>query len=98
MGILKFENLPRSPPPTLLGDVPCIFTDTLPKDVDLIKDLAHRVSLSCPDSVWAKTISEIKTLEQRESACEIVKEKDYDISSSAKQLQDFYLSLMRGKE
>ncbi len=73
--------------------LPCIFTDTIPTDVDLIPELVHRVSLSSSNDNWAKAILESKPLNCRENAWKMVADNGYDIRDSAMQLQDFYLEL-----
>lgn len=77
--------------------LPCVFTDTIPKDVDLIPELIHRVSLSVSDEAWAKTILDSRPLKNRENAWETVADKGYDIRNSAQQLQVFYSELSDGK-
>ena len=74
--------------------LPCIFTDSIPKEVDLIPNLIHRTSLSSSDSVWAKAILESEPFIERDKAWEAVADKGYDISTSSKQLKDFYVSAM----
>ena len=73
--------------------LPCVFTDSIPEDVNLIPDLIHRVSLSDSDDKWAEKIITCKPLENRENAFKLVADSGYDITSSAKQLQEFYLSI-----
>lgn len=73
--------------------LPCVFTDTIPKDVDLVPELIHRVSLSDSDDIWAHTILSSHPLENRECAWKTVADNGYDIKDSAEQLQEFYLGL-----
>ena len=73
--------------------LPCIFTDSIPADVDIIPELVHRVALSDPDSTWARTLLDARPIENRETAAGTVEGKGYDIKTSASQLQEFYLSL-----
>lgn len=73
--------------------LPCIFTDSIPADVDIIPELIHRVALSDPDSTWARTLLDVRPMENRETAAGTVEGKGYDIKTSASQLQEFYLSL-----
>ena len=76
--------------------LPCVFSDIVPKDVDLIPELIHRVSLSDSDEKWTNAILTSLSL-NRENTWKIVKNKGYDIESSAEQLQGFYLDLWEGK-
>ena len=73
--------------------LPCVFTDTIPKAVDLIPQLIHRVSLSESDEIWAQAILSSRPLENRENAWKTVADKGYDITDSARQLQSFYLGI-----
>ena len=88
-----FEGLGIALVEAQASGLPCVFTDLIPEDVNLIPDLIHRVSLSDPDERWAKKIIASRPLENRENAYRLVAENGYDIMSSAKQLQEFYLSI-----
>ena len=77
--------------------LPCIISDTIPMEVDLIPELIHRVSLSGSDETWAKTILNSKPLKNRENAWKVVADNGYDILNSTEQLQSFYLGLWEGK-
>lgn len=77
--------------------LPCVFSDVVPKDVDLIPELIHRVSLSDSDETWAKTILTSHPLNDRGCAWETVKNEGYDIKNSAEQIQSFYLGLLEEK-
>lgn len=74
--------------------LPCIFTDTIPTEVDLNPELIHRVSLSESDATWAKIAISCTSSGNRATAYKIVAEKGYDIKTSAEQIQKFYLRLM----
>lgn len=77
--------------------LPCIFTDTIPKEVDLIQELIHRVSLSESDETWANTAIKASPSNDRINAWTAVADKGYDIKTSAIQLQKFYLGLLESK-
>lgn len=77
--------------------LPCIFTETIPNEVDLIPELIHRVSLSEPDETWATIAISCTPQKNRAEAFKVVAEKGYDIKTSAEQLQCFYLGLMGKK-
>ena len=77
--------------------LPCVFSDVVPKEVDLIPELIHRVSLSDSDDSWTKTILCSHPLDNRECACKAVADKGYDIKDSTEQLQKFYLDLSEGR-
>ena len=77
--------------------LPCVFSDIVPKDVDLIPELIHRVSLSDSDETWTKAILNSHPLNNRDCAWKTVADKGYDIKDSAEQLQKFYLDLSEGR-
>ena len=77
--------------------LPCIFSDIIPNDVDLIPELIHRVSLSASDDIWANSIQNCEQMNRRDDAWKAVADRGYDIKSSVQQLQDFYLGLSEGK-
>ena len=77
--------------------LPCVFSDIVPKDVELIPELIQRVSLSASDEIWAHSICTKLPIINRENTWEFVKKKGYDIKSSAEQIQSFYLGLLEDK-
>ena len=77
--------------------MPCVFSDIVPKDVDLVPQLIHRLSLSDSDETWAKTILNSHPLNNRDCACKTVADNGYDIKDSAEQLQKFYLELLEDR-
>ncbi len=72
--------------------LPCIYTDTIPTDVDLIPSLLQRTSLSESDDLWAeRMLGACSMARDRETCHSLVAAKGYDIETSAKVLQDLYL-------
>ena len=88
-----FEGLGIALVEAQASGLPCVFTDSIPEDVNLIPDLIHRISLSDSDVRWAEEIRTSQPLGNRENAFRLVADSGYDIRSSAKQLQEFYLSI-----
>lgn len=77
--------------------LPCVFSDIIPKDVDLIPELIHRVSLSDSNETWTQTILNCRVLNNKENAWKDVARNGYDIRNSSEQLQNFYLGLLEKK-
>ena len=77
--------------------LPCVFSDIVPKDVDLVPQLIHRLSLYDSDETWVRAILNSHPLNERDSAWKGVDDKGYDIKDSAEQLQQFYLKLSEGR-
>lgn len=72
--------------------LPCIFTNTIPTEVNIIPSLVHRVKLKDSDSMWARTIQDSIPTEERGSCWMEVRKEGYDITETAEQLQNFYLT------
>ena len=77
----------------MASGLPCIFTSTIPKEVNVSPFLVHRLSLDTPDSEWAKEILSSKPLERREEGYKIVEKAGFDIKSVSREMEEFYLSL-----
>ena len=77
----------------MASGLPCIFTSTIPKEVNVSPSLVHRLSLDTPDSEWAKEILSSKPLERREEGYKIVEKAGFDIKSVSREMESFYISL-----
>ena len=89
----QYEGLGIALVEAMASGLPCIFTDSIPSEVNLIPSLIHRISLNDDNNVWAETIIEATPLEERKNGSLIVKDRGYDIKETAKELQDFYLKI-----
>ena len=79
--------------------LPCVFTDTIPADVNLIPQLVRRVSLADGNGLWADRILELPDPEiNRENCWKKVADEGYDIRESALKLQDFYLGATKPRK
>ncbi|MGN1190482.1 MAG: glycosyltransferase, partial [Candidatus Ornithospirochaeta sp.] len=72
----------------MASGLPCVFTSTIPQEVNISPYLVHRVSLDAQDSDWVKEILSSKALDNREEGYEIVKNKGFDIKSVAKEMEE----------
>lgn len=73
--------------------VPCIFSDVVPQEVDLIKPLAQRLSLSQSASTWAEALlAQLKaeTAITQSQALALVKSSRFNIETAVKNLEKIY--------
>ena len=74
--------------------LPCIFSDIVPKEADVIKPLMQRLSLSQSASEWAKAILAQKQddlpIKQSKALSTIQNNSPFNIETSAKNLTDIY--------
>lgn len=74
--------------------LPCIFSDVVPEEADVVKPLVHRISLSQPPSVWADAVMATKqdtlTITPLETLATLGKSL-FDIKKGAKELELYYI-------
>lgn len=74
----------------------CILSDVIPKEVDVVKPLMHRVSLSSSASYWADILIDVSqnksTITQKE-CLNIIQESPFSIEKGVKELQNIYRNL-----
>lgn len=75
--------------------LPCVFSSTIPEEVDLIPSLVNRVSLDEDDDVWVKKMEQVlkKKIPERETQHLAVRDKGYDIRKTAGIMENLYLEL-----
>ncbi|WP_341530185.1 glycosyltransferase family 1 protein [Nostoc sp. UHCC 0302] len=74
--------------------LPCILSDVIPEEVDVIKPLMHRLSISQPASIWAEVILKSKNNQLKITPTETLKlvdESVLNIQASTKKLENIYL-------
>lgn len=78
--------------------LPCVVSDTIPKEIDINAGLIHVLKLSDESEKWAQMINSIDTV-NRVGRFEEVKQSGYDVTENAKKMQRFYLKIAkrRGK-
>ncbi len=73
--------------------LPCIFSDVVPEEADLVRPLLQRISLSKPASIWAEAVmsarSDASAISQRD-ALAIVENSHFNIAASVKKLTEVY--------
>ena len=76
-----------------------VLSSHLPKEVDLIPLLMHRVSLKDDVSQWVEEMEKaLREKIERDKCYTIVKDKGYDIKSTAERMENFYLSMSKESE
>ncbi|MBG1245574.1 glycosyltransferase family 1 protein [Nostoc sp. NZL] len=76
--------------------VPCVLSDIVPKEADLIKPLMHRISLSQPSVSWAEVVlaarqAKLKIIHME--AFSLVEQSQFNIQKNGRELENFYLKL-----
>lgn len=73
--------------------LPCIFADVIPEEVDVVKDLLQRLSLSQPASEWAQMLlahrNAVSAMRQSD-ALSLLQTSPFNIETSVKQLENIY--------
>lgn len=72
--------------------LPCVISDVVPEEVDVVPDLVYRESLCSPSSKWAQTIAWAITADKpsQDDALALVKESMMNIDNSISVLQHIY--------
>ena len=95
MDVFVFPSLFEGLPVTLIeaqcSGLPCVISDIITTEIDAT-ELLTRISLSDGVETWVKHIEEALSI-KRESHSEDIKNYGYDIKTTARELQDFYLNL-----
>lgn len=73
--------------------LPCVFSDVVPEEADLVRPLLQRISLSKSASIWAEAVrsarSNASAISQRD-ALAIVENTPFNIAASVKKLTEVY--------
>jgi glycosyltransferase involved in cell wall biosynthesis len=85
----QFEGLPVVLVEAQAAGLPCLVSDAVTKEVE-ITDLVTFLSLNDSTSLWAETIEHLSK-DARTDTFDRVSNSGYDITSTAKWLQSFYL-------
>lgn len=85
------EGLPVTGIEAQASGLPCVFADTITREVD-ITSTSKFLSLNADVDIWAKTIMKCKGTERVDSL-KILKQKGYDIADTAHMFENFYLKI-----
>lgn len=73
--------------------LPCIFSDVVPEEADVVKAMTRRLSLSQPASEWAEILLEHRnagSAMRQADALSLVQTSPFNIETSVKQLENIY--------
>lgn len=85
------EGLPVAGIEAQASGLPCIFSDTITKEVD-VTGMSTFLSLEQPPAVWAEEILKHRT-EKRVSGVPALEKANYDIQKTADIIEDWYLKV-----
>lgn len=91
-----WEGLPVVGVEAQTADLPCIFSDSITKEISL-SDKTVFLSLKAPQSRWAECIAEQLHKIERKNNYELIKSNGYDIETEAVNLENKYIALAGGK-
>lgn len=100
MDVFVFPSLYEGLPVTMIeaqaAGIPCIISDRVSEECIVTKGLVSSVSLEESPKIWAEKILQRSKKIDENHGCEI-KEAGYDIVTSAKELELFYLQQAEGR-
>lgn len=73
--------------------LPCIYSDVVPNEADLMPPLLRRLSLSQPPAAWAEAVLEVRNRnwgEMRATSLSVVENSPFNIISGVCQLEEIY--------
>jgi len=88
-----YEGLPLVLMEAQTAGLPCIFTDTISREADIVPPLVHRRSLAAPPSAWAETLLATHTAAPavtRAEAFAIAEATPFNVHTSWKLLEQVY--------
>lgn len=88
------EGLPVSLVEAQAASLPCLVSNTIPKESSLIPELIHWYSLNDSEEVWADGVEKCFSLKRGNRSDELMK-AGYDIRQTSRELQMLYQEMLR---
>lgn len=86
-----YEGFPLTAVEAQASGLPCFLSDSISREVN-ITDLVQRLSIKEAPAVWAKSINSTSCNLNRAAYASKVSEAGYDIKTTAKELENFFLT------
>lgn len=75
------------------GGLPCILSDVIPEEADVVKQVMQRMSLLQPASAWAEAILAVRKTQTnitQQEALRLIQQSSFNIQASLEKLEKFY--------
>lgn len=86
----RFEGLPVTAVEAQCAGLPCLFADTLTREVRLGEAVRY-LPLTAPAGEWAEALLTAEVRRDRATGAEAVREAGFDISGVSRRIEEFYL-------
>ena len=86
----RFEGLPVTAVEAQCAGLPCLFADTLTREVRLGEAVRY-LPLTAPAGEWAEALLTAEVRRDRATGAEAVREAGFDISGVSRRIKEFYL-------
>ncbi len=89
-----FEGLPMVSIEAQCADLPCVFSDRIDPQCQLLEKVAF-LPIEWPASKWASAIESYMVSPRCQTAVQVISDAGYDIKKEAQRLSEYYISAMK---